>query len=809
MKLSGCQLLALLVIAGAATPVKAQSFRSDPGHEVSTFTGFGRAVAVGDGEIFVGEPENHFRSGIVYLYRRDAPTGAWKEAARLVAPEAATGDGFGRSLAVDGNTLLVGSGAEGHAAGVVHVFRRVAVGKWVPEVRIVPDEGKGRGSFGTALALIGDVALIGSFAEDDSTGAAYVYRHDPTSGDWSRQARVVPADLEPGDRFGAAVSLHGDVAIIGASRQDSAAGSAYVFRHDAATGGWTEEAKLRGTGIEKEGGFGSSLMLAEDVAFIGAPGHDGYRGAVFEFRYDRDTGEWTERSRLVPFDGERQSRFGSTLAFAGADVFVGAPGASRFAGTVYRIRRDAATGGWAAAAKLAHDGLERGDFFAGSLAARGGVGVAGVLGDDYGAGAAVIFERSGSGGVWKESATVLSEAESLDPIIGGEVECTGGSASLFDCSELDLLSFLPVSAIGGGRGARVNDVWGWTDPQTGREYALVGRVDGTSFIDISDPYNPVYLGDLPKTEGSPGSVWRDIKVYENHAFIVSDGAGEHGMQVFDLTRLRSVSNPPVTFEETAHYDGIHSAHNIVINEETGFAFAVGTSSGGETCGGGLHMIDIRDPEKPTFAGCFADSSTGRRKTGYTHDAQCVVYHGPDAEHRGREICFGANETALSISDVTEKEHPVAVSRAEYPNVGYAHQGWLTEDHRYFFMDDELDELSGDLSRTRTLIWDVTDLDDPVLLKEYFGETKATDHNLYIRGHYMYQSNYRAGLRVVDIRDVEHPVEIAFFDTVPYGENTPGMGGSWSNYPFFESGTLVVTSGSEGVFIVKKRPELVP
>jgi choice-of-anchor B domain-containing protein len=304
-------------------------------------------------------------------------------------------------------------------------------------------------------------------------------------------------------------------------------------------------------------------------------------------------------------------------------------------------------------------------------------------------------------------------------------------------------------------------------------------------------------------------VWRDIKVYKDHAFIVSDGAGLHGMQVFDLRQLRSVRNAPVSFAATAHYDGIGSAHNIVINEETGFAYAVGVNAAGETCGGGLHMIDIKEPTNPTFVGCFQDTSTGFQRTGYTHDAMCVVYDGPDTEYRGREICFGGNETALSIADVTDKSNPIALSSASYPSVGYAHQGWISEDHEYFYLDDEGDELQGTTNgRTRTLVFDIKDLDDPVLATEFFGTTAASDHNLYIKGNLMYQSNYVAGLRVIDISDPENPKEVGYFDTAR-GENVAGFAGTWSNYPFFASGTVVVTSGREGLFLVRKKQTLVP
>lgn len=128
---------------------------------------------------------------------------------------------------------------------------------------------------------------------------------------------------------------------------------------------------------------------------------------------------------------------------------------------------------------------------------------------------------------------------------------------------------------------------------------------------------------------------------------------------------------------------------------------------------------------------------------------------------------------------------------------------MTEDQRYFYVNDELDEMQGKTDGTRTLIWDVAELDDPILVNEYVSQNKATDHNLYIRGNHMYQSNYVSGLRVLDISDVEKPVEVGYFDTVSWGDDKPGFGGAFSNYPFFESGVIIVTSAEEGVFILKR------
>ncbi len=243
-----------------------------------------------------------------------------------------------------------------------------------------------------------------------------------------------------------------------------------------------------------------------------------------------------------------------------------------------------------------------------------------------------------------------------------------------------------------------------------------------------------------------------------------------------------------------------SAHNIAINEETGFAYSVGSNAGGTTCGGGLHMLGLSDPIAPAFAGCYAEIGTGFGGTGYTHDVQCVVYRGPDAEHAGREICIGSNETAIVVSDVTDKANPLSLGTGSYPDFGYVHQGWLSEDHRYFFQNDEIDELSGNVARTRMLVWDLTDLDDPVLHSEYLGPNAAIDHNLYVRGDLLYQSNYNFGIRILDISNPASPSERGFFDTVPHTDATT-FGGSWSNYPFFESGNFVVTSENEGFFVL--------
>jgi choice-of-anchor B domain-containing protein len=389
----------------------------------------------------------------------------------------------------------------------------------------------------------------------------------------------------------------------------------------------------------------------------------------------------------------------------------------------------------------------------------------------------------------------LEEIEAGPAPPGGplsHVHCEDQLAAGFACHNVDLLAQLPL-AIFGARSA--NDVWGWTDPETGREYALLGLDIGTAFVDVTEPDAPVYVG-LLRTH-SNNSLWRSIKVHADHAFVVSE-APSHGMQVFSLTRLRGVASPPVQFTADARYAGFGRAHNVVIDEATGFAYAVGSNS----CSGGLHMVDVRAPLAPVFAGCYSAD-------GYTHDAQCVVYAGPDAQHRGREICLASNEDTVTIVDVTQKSAPRLLSRTGYAGRGYTHQGWLSEDQAFFLVDDEFDER--DFGHpTRTWVWDVSDLDAPRLVGAHDAQTASIDHNQYVLGSHVFQANYTSGLRVLRMGDLSRLelAEIASFDTVPENDSRV-YAGAWNNYPYFASGIVVVSDIQRGLFVLEPDLAAVP
>ena len=313
---------------------------------------------------------------------------------------------------------------------------------------------------------------------------------------------------------------------------------------------------------------------------------------------------------------------------------------------------------------------------------------------------------------------------------------------------------------------------------------------------------------------SGGSIWRDVKVYDHYAVIVSE-TREHGLQVFDLERLdpshaRHDKDGDGFYEPDALFADVGGAHNVVVNEETARAYVVGVWSPrgyGYLCNGGMFGVDLRDPAHPKSLGCVF-------KNAYVHDAQCVVYRGPDAEHFGREICFlftGNDVRVVDVTDASDGGGDVTLSKLGYEGVRYAHQGWLTCDHTSVFVDDELDE--GGAEGTKTYVLDVSDLDAPLLRFVHAADIGVIDHNQYVNGAFLYQANYAGGLRVLDISDAElggdaakatgRPAlaEVAYFDVLP-DRDTASFLGSWNAHPFFASGRVVVNDVQAGTAIVK-------
>tara|TARA_B100001113_G_scaffold124499_1_gene101592 strand:- start:1132 stop:2463 length:1332 start_codon:yes stop_codon:yes gene_type:complete len=411
-------------------------------------------------------------------------------------------------------------------------------------------------------------------------------------------------------------------------------------------------------------------------------------------------------------------------------------------------------------------------------------------------------------------------------------ECIDGHAKFelngkeyeFECDGYDLMGYISLDEMNADSG---NDSWGWTDSTTGKEYALMGLDNGTGIIDISIPTSPLYLGKIP-TATEPSS-WRDLKVFNDHVFIVSEAEG-HGMQVFDLKQLRGL-NTKKNFTADHTYTGYGQAHNIAINIETGYAYTAGSGvAGNGRPGFGIHALNISDPSSPVLELQLPDF-------GYSHDAQIINYKGPDSDYFDKEIYVGSNETKVVFVDVTDKTSPQLISEFFYDDE-YTHQAWLTEDHSFALLGDELDELDKSTQpwslktnvQTRTIVIDIRDLDNPTLHFNYLSDTEAIDHNGYVLGSNYYLASYTSGMRVIDIINIEQKSfsEVGFFDTHAdnhdhnlikntsnvwsdpgdhdgkKGQEIEAFNGAWNVYPFFKSENIIISDINSGLFIVKKK-----
>ncbi|KAI6780497.1 uncharacterized protein J7T54_000136 [Emericellopsis cladophorae] len=413
--------------------------------------------------------------------------------------------------------------------------------------------------------------------------------------------------------------------------------------------------------------------------------------------------------------------------------------------------------------------------------------------------------------------------------IDGKIEAVKGDPlQTFRCKNMDLYDFINHATLGspngwdeGGNGLLLtgSSSWGWTDPESKREFVANGMYDGTAFLEILPEGRLLQLGFLPcPAPTNDDAFWKEIRSYKNYMLIGSE-LGDHGIQIFDMTTLLDLDGSEVKIfdvekDVASHFQELPegASHNVVINEELGYGVAVGSRPRRSGCMAGLIFFDLSDPTKPTYMGCNGDD-------GYVHDAQCMVYRGPDKRYEGRDICYGYNEDTLTIYDVSDKTENKIISITSYEGATYTHQGWVLDpnNQEYLLMDDELDEIykSGPAADGHgvTYIWDIKDLEKPKQTGLYKSSVPAVDHNQYIKDGLAHQSSYMAGYRVYDISSIpEDPTgdsvcEIAYLDIYPEDDGAPGGGvadmfGSWSHYAMFESGFVFINTIERGAYLAK-------
>lgn len=384
------------------------------------------------------------------------------------------------------------------------------------------------------------------------------------------------------------------------------------------------------------------------------------------------------------------------------------------------------------------------------------------------------------------SLTAIVVPPDVEAAEGGPVKCVNGKAAGYPCKDIDLQAHVELTTDQGGG---VSDVWGWVDPETKKEYAVLGGSAGVSFFDVSEPTKPVYLGRMVG-KFDQALPWVEIEILNDHAYVVCD-ASPCGLQIFDLRRLGGVEAAvPVWRPDVVLPTGI--AHSIASNPDTNRIFINGPApSAGPTL-----IFDVTQPLAPVPVGTMADD-------GYSHDSLCQTYKGPDKAYKGNEICFNFNEDSVTIYDVTANPvTPEQLARATYKNASYTHSGALTKDQAYLISTDEGDET--DLGLPSTLyIWDVRKLTAPKLIGTFTGNSMSIDHNVYSENDALYHANYVNGFRILDLKDASKAKlkEVAWFDTMPTSD-AADFNGVWAAYPYLPSGNILVGDMSGGFFVLR-------
>ncbi len=373
---------------------------------------------------------------------------------------------------------------------------------------------------------------------------------------------------------------------------------------------------------------------------------------------------------------------------------------------------------------------------------------------------------------------VVAPAWLADEHVGEE------AVSPFRSSGVRLMAWFPVTTFSSANTSG-NDVWGYVSA-SGREYAIMGLSDGTGFVEVTNPGSSRIVAFI----SGPKSLWRNVKTYRTWAYAVSEGGG--GIQVFNLA---SIDSGVVTLSSTVDASAATPAtHTMIVNEQTGYLYRMGGGSNG------LRIYSLANPAAPTLVATWNPK--------YTHDG--VVYNYTSGPYAGKEIFFacggtngGQTNTGVDILDVTNKASITTIGRFTYTNANFTHQMWLSEDRRYGYINDELDEGNRGVYNLGRIV-DLQNLAAPVLAGTYTTGITSIDHNEYVKSNRLFCSNYTTGLQVFDVSNGASPTRVAWFDTHPDDDAAPGatFNGLWSNYPYLPSGTVLGSDIERGLFVWK-------
>lgn len=382
-------------------------------------------------------------------------------------------------------------------------------------------------------------------------------------------------------------------------------------------------------------------------------------------------------------------------------------------------------------------------------------------------------------------------------------QCVNGKAGTFSCNNIDLVGHMALTAFS-SRPSAANDIWGHVDLNSGTEYALIGLVNGTAVVSLADPESPVEVGSI----GGSRTSWRDIKVYQYfdqnlrrwqaYAYVSSEGSD--GIQIIDLNHL------PDAVSLAATYRGVSSSHNVFIS---GVDYSTNTANSGQvpllhlagqnTQAGAVTSLSLANPLQLTPVW----QQNAVNAADYTHDVALMQINDgraqSDCQRESCQILIDFNEGEVRLWDNTEASTPSRLALFSYDQASYVHSGWSSEDNRFLFVHDELDETSHNLNTTLR-IFNLDNLQSPELAGIWRGGSRAIDHNGFVRGNRYYMSNYQRGLTVLDITNPAEPSEVGYFDTF-VASDSAAFNGMWGTYPYLPSGLILGSDINSGLYVL--------
>jgi hypothetical protein len=374
---------------------------------------FGYSMALSGSTAVVGAPVKNSGTGAAYVFVRSGT--AWTQQAKLTAASGAAGDSFGWSVALSGSTAVVGAFGKNANAGAAYVFVRSGTA-WTQQAKLTAADAAPGDFFGWSVALSGSTAVVGAFAKNSNTGAAYVFVQSGTA--WTQQAKLTAADAAAFDDFGASVALSGSTAMVGATSGNSGAGAAYVFVRSGTA--WTQQAELTAADAAPGDDFGASVALSGSTAVVGDNAKNSSTGAAYVFV--RSGTAWSQQAELTAADAAPGDELGYSVALSGSTAVVAAPYKNSQTGAAYVYVLPSQQ------AKLTATGGAANDRFGVTVALSGSTAVVGVPAKNSNTGAAYVFVRSGT--AWTQQAKLTAADAAAGAEFGYSVALSGATAVL-------------------------------------------------------------------------------------------------------------------------------------------------------------------------------------------------------------------------------------------------------------------------------------------------------------------------------------------------------------------------------------------